>query len=122
VANLIQLPVFRDERGALTVLGDCLPFEVKRVYFIHSIPAGAERGGHRHRRNRQALICVSGKCEVIVRGNGEEGRYLLNSRDQCLLLEPSDWHVLREFSADAVLLVAASEPYNPSDYVCEPAQ
>lgn len=118
MATLIGMDTFTDLRGALVSTGDRLPFFAKRAFFIHSVPAQAVRGGHSHRKNRQALICVSGSCEVFV-GGPKERVFLLDRRDQCLLLEPGDWHEMRNFSPDAILLVLASEGFDAEDYVSE---
>jgi dTDP-4-dehydrorhamnose 3,5-epimerase-like enzyme len=117
----LDLPTFSDPRGSLTVLERALPFAPRRVYFVHGVPAGATRGGHRHLRNRQVLVCVAGSCEVLVRRKGEtEAVVLLDSPSSGLLLEPEEWHLMRAFSPGAVLLVLASEPYDPADAVGGP--
>lgn len=36
MAYLIELPVFQDYRGNLTVVEKVLPFEIKRVYYIYN--------------------------------------------------------------------------------------
>ena len=43
---------------------------------------------------------------------------MLSKPNQILLLEPEDWHTM-DFSADAVLLVLASEHYDKEDYIHE---
>jgi oxalate decarboxylase/phosphoglucose isomerase-like protein (cupin superfamily) len=120
VASLIRVPVHADERGILSVVDGILPFPVRRVYAIRGVPRGAVRGGHRHRRNRQALLCLAGRCEVTVRNRGGEEVFALASAAEALLLEAADWHRIANFSADAILLVLASEGYDPDDYEPEP--
>jgi dTDP-4-dehydrorhamnose 3,5-epimerase-like enzyme len=44
---------------------------------------------------------------------------LLEKPDHVLIIEPEDWHVMRNFSKDAVLIVLASESYDPDDYIFE---
>jgi hypothetical protein len=36
------------------------------------------------------------------------------------MLNPEDWHVMHAFSPDAILLVLASTPFEPLDYIYEP--
>jgi hypothetical protein len=34
-----------------------------------------------------------------------------------LLLKPTDWHQMFDFSEDSILLVLANQNYDPSDYI-----
>jgi hypothetical protein len=120
VPRLIPIPTFPDARGCLSVLDGSLPFPIRRVYYIYGAAPGDRRAGHRHRKNRQALICVAGRCDVYVH-DGCHGRvFHLDTPDRGLLLEAADWHSIDGFSYDAVLLVLASEPYDVADYIDEP--
>lgn len=120
MATLLPIPTFGDPRGSLSVLDGPLPFPVRRVYWIHQAATGARRAGHRHRRNRQLLVCVHGRCRVAVHDGVSRSAFLLDTPAQGLLLETRDWHVIHDFSWDAVLMVLASEPYDPADYLDEP--
>ena len=54
--KLIDLPKIEDRRGNLSVIEkDTIPFEIKRVYYLYDVPAGAERGGHAHKILQQFL-------------------------------------------------------------------
>ncbi len=116
--NIIPCPSFEDERGALTVLERCLPFDVRRVYWMTNL-SGQERGGHRHLETTQALICLSGECEVEIRLKGECTTYRMERANQCLILHPEDWHLLKP-SKGAVILVLASKEYDANDYADTP--
>jgi dTDP-4-dehydrorhamnose 3,5-epimerase-like enzyme len=118
MANEINLPTHSDSRGKLTVIEGILPFPVARVYYIYDCDNSA-RGGHRHKKTRQALVCVKGACIIDWTNGVESGSTKLEDPDRLLVLEPEDWHVMRDFSKDAVLLVLASERYDPEDYVAE---
>lgn len=120
MAQLLPVPLFRDPRGALAVVDGLLPFPVRRVYAIFSMAEGSRRAGHRHRRNRQALLCLAGCCRVNVRRGAAVEDYFLDSPAQALLLEPDDWHLIGDAGPGTVLLVLASEPYDPEDYLAEP--
>jgi hypothetical protein len=118
MAYEIQLPTHGDARGKLTVIDSILPFPVVRVYYIYGC-SDEPRGGHRHRKTRQALACVSGSCAIDWSNGAESGTSRLDSPETLLILEPEDWHVMRDFSPDAVLLVLASEHFDPEDYISE---
>lgn len=119
MASLIQLKTHKDKRGCLTVIEKIVPFEIKRIFYIYNVD-DSERGGHRHHKTIQAAICIKGSC-LIYNNNGIiESEYLLDSPEKCLIINPTDWHTMSNFSKDAVLLVLASENYDPSDYIYEP--
>lgn len=119
MAKLVSLKKFTDPRGNLTVLDRDLPFPVKRVYYIYGVSKESVRAGHRHKKNTQALICVSGSCEIFVNDGSTRQTFQLDRPDQYLLLETKDWHTMQNFSPDAVLLVLASEHYDVNDYIDE---
>lgn len=120
MATLIRIPVFADERGVLAVVDGLLPFSIRRVYAISAVPPGAVRAGHRHRQNRQALLCLSGSCTVTVKNRNAEAIFRLASSAEALVLEAADWHRIGDFTPDAVLLVLASNGYDPEDYLGDP--
>jgi dTDP-4-dehydrorhamnose 3,5-epimerase-like enzyme len=117
VAYIINLPTYSDDRGSLTVIEKILPFDIKRVFFIYN-PKGI-RGGHRHKKTVQCLVCCKGECKVYVNNGKKKEIYHLNSPNLALILEPEDWHTMFDFSEDAVLLVLASDYYDKNDYIYE---
>lgn len=118
MAKFLQLDTFESDAGDLTVFEKVLPDEIKRVFYIRGQP-GQERGGHRHLRTWQALICISGSCRVEVETKSSQELYLLDSPEKCLLLAPEDWHVMDEFSEGSILLVLANTEYDKDDYIFE---
>lgn len=120
MAHLVRLPTFTDSRGSLTTIDKILPFEIKRVYFIYQ--ATALRGGHRHKKTIQALLCPSGSCEIFIDNKEGKERIVLDHPDKCLIVEPSDWHTMDKFSTDCVLMVLASQHYDKEDYIDEKLQ
>lgn len=115
--EILDIPVIKDMRGSLCVVEDCLGFDVQRVYYIFG--ASGERGGHAHKITKQALIAVSGSCDVPVFINDDWQNVTLNIPSKCLILAPEDFHYMNNFSDDCVLLVLASERYNKDDYIYE---
>lgn len=119
MAHILDLKTFSDKRGSLTVIERELPFQVRRIYYIHDVPADQIRAGHRHRKNIQALVCIRGGCGVYVNNGTTKETYRLERPDRCLIMEPQDWHTMYDFTPDAMLLVLASEPYDLNDYIDE---
>lgn len=110
-----------DDKGSLISVesNQDLPFTVKRVYFIYGVPnEDIVRAGHAHKKNHEALIAVHGECLVILHRNGAPvAEYLLHKPNQCLLVEAGEWITVQKFSKDCVLMVMASEHYDPEDYI-----
>jgi len=118
MAHLINLKTFCDERGNLTVIENVLPFGIRRIFYIYGVDSSV-RGRHRHKKTRQAAICLKGKCTVFSTDGKEKKIFVLNSPSQCLVLEPVDWHKMYDFSSDAILMVLASEAFDQNDYIFE---
>jgi dTDP-4-dehydrorhamnose 3,5-epimerase-like enzyme len=116
MARILCLNSKVDERGTLTVLQDEIPFDIKRVFYIYNSD-GSIRGGHRHHRTIQAAVCINGECKIFINNGKESQIYNLNKPDICLILEPEDFHEMIEFNNNAILLVLASENYDPNDYI-----
>ena len=115
--QIINLPTFSDNRGNLTVVEKILPFDIKRFYYIYG--ASEKRGGHRHKKTRQALICLGGSCDIFVDDGKTKVTYSLDKAEKCLLLDAGDWHTMDNFSQGSTLLVFSSEFYDIDDYVDE---
>jgi hypothetical protein len=119
VAELIDLKTFTDSRGNLTVIEKIIPFDIKRIFYIYGVDS-SRRGGHRHRKAIQAAISINGSC-VIYNNNGKtEDVFELDKPSKCLLLKPEDWHLMYNFTPDAILMVLASEYFDEQDYIFEP--
>ena len=115
ICKLINLPEHPDARGNLIVMEKALPFDVKRVYWICGA-ADQTRGGHRHIKNRQALVALNGVVRIDLEQCKKSERCSLVSPKQCLLIEPDVWHWMT-FSEGAILLVFASEYFDKTDYL-----
>ena len=109
-----------DERGRLVIIegGQDIPFEVKRVFYIYDTKRGTPRGQHANKKSEQMLICVSGSCRVKVdNGKGMQEVYELNTPEQALYTGTMLWREMYDFSGGCVLMVIASEYYNPEEYI-----
>jgi len=116
-AKLIELTVVSDPRGDLSFLTDEVAFSPRRMMFIRNMPPGARRGGHAHRKSWQFFLPLSGSFRAVL-DDGVSGRsFLLSDPNAGLLVPPVIFVDLEEFSADAVVLLLASEPYDKAEYI-----
>ncbi len=114
-SKIIKIPTYADERGLLTVMEDILPFKIKRIYWIYGADK-KNRGGHRHKITKQALIAISGTVDLKINNGSKEMNCILDDPSKCIIIEPEDWHTMY-FNNNAVLLVFASQKYDKSDYI-----
>lgn len=74
-----------------------------------------------HHYTWQGLICLNGSCKIYVQESFDvERTILLDNPSKCLLLKPSDWHQMYDFSPGSILLVLANRNYDPEDYIDRP--
>jgi len=118
--RVVERPVVEDLRGLLTFAetgaGD-LPFTPCRYFIVSGVPSRQVRGEHAHRALQQWLTCIHGECRVLVDDGDVRQEVLLDRPSRALYLPPMVWGVQYNFSADAVLLVLASDPYDAADYI-----
>ena len=117
MAYLINLPSFKNNKGSLTDIEKLLPFKIKRIYYIYDVTQ--KRGGHRHKNNIQALVCLGGSCEIYINDGIKNMSFLLDEPEKCLIVESKDWHTMDKFSKGSSLVVMASEYYDKNDYIDE---
>jgi dTDP-4-dehydrorhamnose 3,5-epimerase-like enzyme len=106
-----------DDRGWLIELDfSRVPFPVRRVFSVAGVPAGTVRGGHRHRGGAQLLACVAGRVEVEVRRGNVAQAVALTPEAGALYVAGGVWSSQRYAEDDTVLVVLASEPFDPASY------
>jgi acetyltransferase-like isoleucine patch superfamily enzyme/dTDP-4-dehydrorhamnose 3,5-epimerase-like enzyme len=118
-ARVRRMPLVTDLRGCLSFgqYDEHLPFVPQRYFIIFGVPSKEVRGEHAHRRLQQFLICVKGSCSVVVDDGKSRTELLLDRPDLGLYVPPMIWMTQYRYSQDAVLLVLASDAYDPDDYI-----
>jgi UDP-2-acetamido-3-amino-2,3-dideoxy-glucuronate N-acetyltransferase len=111
-------------RGNLAVLEftQDLPFTPQRIFMTYGIPSLRTRGEHAHRQCAQFLVCVHGECHLRVDDGKNREEFCLNRPTFGVLVPPMVWAEEHLHSADSVLMVLASHPYEPADYIRHYAQ
>lgn len=117
-AQLVSCDVFVDHRGSLVALDhDRLPFVPCRTFAVAGVPAGTVRGEHAHKRGKQMLVCLQGEIHILMRCQGEVASLVLSSADQGVIFGPGVWCRQKYAETGSVLLVLASDPYDPDSQI-----
>jgi acetyltransferase-like isoleucine patch superfamily enzyme len=117
--TLHRLPYVNDLRGNLSFgeVANQLPFDVKRYFLVYGVASKEIRGEHAHRSLHQFLICVHGRCHVVADDGTNRQEFVLDSPTIGIHLPPMVWGIQYKYTEDAVMLVLASDKYDPGSYI-----
>ena len=118
--KILSFPEFKDKGGLLTVIEGCkdIPFNIKRVFYIHGVTGVDVRGEHANRYSHFCLINVSGSCKVkVIDYTGQSKVFVLDRPNMGLYLPPMIWKDMYDFTTDAIQLVLSSEYYDSNEYI-----
>lgn len=94
-----------------------IPFAIKRIYCIYKTEENQHRGFHAHKKNWQLLFCPYGAIDIILTDGDEKETITLDNPSKGLVLNPGLWREMIWRHDDSVLCVAASEYYDPDEYI-----
>ena len=117
--ELWRLPHFEDMRGIIVPLefSKDLPFVPLRSFLVHGVPSRRVRGEHAHHICKQFLVAAHGQLAVVVDDGRRREELMLEDPTIGLLIPPMVWGIQYKFDCETVLLVLASRPYEPDDYI-----
>jgi hypothetical protein len=117
--RLLELPKIAGADGSLTFVEGpgIIPFEPRRAFYVYDLREGARRAGHALVSCRQVLVAVAGSFDVVVDDCETRTNFRLDRPSMGLYLPACIWRDLAGFSAGAVCLVLASEPYDEASYI-----
>jgi UDP-2-acetamido-3-amino-2,3-dideoxy-glucuronate N-acetyltransferase len=117
--RVYRLPLIEDLRGKLSFgeVGQHVPFEMRRYFVSFGVSGEHIRGEHAHRKLHQFLVCVHGRLHVMADDGRNREEFILDSPALALHIPPMVWAAEYRYGPDAVLLVLASDPYDPDDYI-----
>jgi dTDP-4-dehydrorhamnose 3,5-epimerase-like enzyme len=117
--KILELEKRTSATGKLTFFESStdFPFQIKRSFWISSVPAGAKRGLHAHKKESQLLICLNGSVVVELEDLGKSTfHFELYSPDKALFLPPLVWSAV-SFGKGAILLVLSDQKFREADYI-----
>ncbi len=117
--RLFKVPLVKDLRGNLLAreVGRGLPFAPKRCFMVMDVASKEVRGEHAHRRCEQLLVCVRGGVAVVCDDGRRRQEHVLDSPEVGVYIPAMVWGIQYKYTHDALLMVFASEPYDPDDYI-----
>ncbi len=117
--QLIVNECHSSEKGSLFVFESLktVPFDIKRVFFIKDVPHNCRRGQHAHKTVKQFVTCLAGTCKFILDDGKSKQTIHLSSSSQGLYIDIRIWGEMYDFSPDCILMVLASDFYDPEEYV-----
>lgn len=94
-----------------------IAFDIKRIYYISKVPEGVRRGFHAHKSLKQLLFCPYGRIQLIL--ENQYGREEIDLKDPSIgvVIDQCTWREMLWLQKDSVLCVAASDYYDPDDYI-----
>ncbi|MEG0660364.1 MAG: GNAT family N-acetyltransferase [Anaerorhabdus sp.] len=115
----LSFPQKGDDRGHLVVIeGNIdIPFDIKRIFYIFGSDKTTIRGCHANRKSEFVLINLAGSSKVKFYDGKREDIVNLDRPHKGVFIPKMIWKEMYDFSEDAVLLVLASEHYDPEEYV-----
>ena len=113
---LIDVPTFTDDRGAISVLDKELPFQVKRVFWLHHIKDGKDRGAHALLDSSEIMVAVHGSFIVDLDDTENKSSVLLDDPSKGLMIRPGVWFRTHSYKDDGVSLILAEEEYARDKY------
>lgn len=117
--RLVPLSTATDLRGSLTAMAFPaeVPFVPHRCFAVFDVPSKEVRGEHAHRACEQFLVCLRGSVNILVDDGTRREEVSLDHPGVGLYMPRMTWSTQYKYSAEAVLLVLASELYDDSDYI-----
>ncbi|MBH1964353.1 MAG: WxcM-like domain-containing protein [Comamonadaceae bacterium] len=94
-----------------------LPFIPHRCFWVYAVPNQQIRGEHAHKLCGQFLVAVTGSLRVVADDGERREEFLLDKPNLGLYLPPMTWGIQYGYSENAVLMVLASDAYDPQDYI-----
>ncbi len=113
---LVDVPTFTDERGAISVMDKELPFLIKRVFWLHNIQEGKDRGAHALLDSSEIMVAVHGSFIVDLDDTDNQISILLDNPSKGLMIKPGIWFRTHSYREEGVSLILAEEEYARDKY------
>lgn len=105
-----------DDRGRLTAIEENvhIPLSISRIFYVHQVKNGIDRGGHAHRDTNQVVACINGSVKIDVSNGKDLMTFKLNNPGRGIFVPQMLWVRLYDFSQNSICLVLADTIYDKS--------
>ena len=118
--HIISIPTFTDERGCITIAEEPqITFVCKRVFWLHHINKGKDRGSHALKTSSEIMIAIHGSFVVELSDGRKSINITLNSPTMGLFIPPGVWFRTHSFNSEGICLVLASDVYSKEEYILD---
>lgn len=117
--HLVKIPTFTDERGAISVMDKELPFEIKRVFWLHHINEGQSRGGHALLEGTEIMCSMHGSFILELYDGVDKLKIKMDNPEVGVLIRPGIWFSTYSYEEEGVSLILADEEYRRDRYTYE---
>ena len=114
---LVHVPSFTDDRGTISVIDKELPFHVKRIFWLHHLVEGKDRGAHALLDSSEIIFAVHGSFVVELDDTVNKTSIILDDPSKGLIICPGVWFRTHSYRDDGVTLVIAEEEYARDKYI-----
>lgn len=114
----IDIKAVQENDGRLLVVehaGNPLPFDIKRIFWVRDVIAGARRGEHATKKTKLVLIPIAGSCDVEVDDGTEKKTYHMDDPTKGLYIDEMIWRTMKNFSADCVMMAVCDRVFEPGE-------
>lgn len=109
---MININSYIEEDGILSVIEQPeIPFDVKRIFWVHSTSDDAVRGNHATINTKLILAAVSGSCDVTVDDGNEKAIIHLDNSKEGVFINNMIWRSMSNFSDDCVVMAFCDQKY-----------
>lgn len=115
--RLIDINAVTEVDGTLyvTEVGNRVPFDIKRVFWVKDVAKGATRGNHATKKTKLILVPVAGNCEVVVDNGHSQEVFFMDTSSKGLYIDEMIWRQMRNFSPDCVMMALCDRPFEPGN-------
>ncbi len=115
--KLISIKAVQESDGRLLVVeeGSPIPFEMKRLFWVRDVVAGASRGEHATKKTKLILIPVTGSCDVEVDTGSAKETIHMDDPTKGLYIDEMIWRTMKNFTPDCVMMAICDRPFEPGN-------
>lgn len=109
---MVKVNSHKEADGILSVVEQPeIPFDVKRIFWVHDTTENAIRGNHATISTKLILVAVSGSCDITVDDGIEKKIIHLNNSQEGVFINNMIWRSMSNFSGDCVLMALCDQKY-----------